>query len=99
MQTRKTIHDIVRLLANHKPHFFSTYPLQSMAVFGSYARQEENAASDLDIVVEFKDNIGIRFVDLADELERVLGMKIDLVSRKGIQERYFHALQKDLIYV
>lgn len=99
MQTKRTIHDIVQLLAVHKQYFFSAYPLRSMAVFGSYARQEEHAASDLDIMVEFKDNIGIRFVDLADELERTLGMKIDLVSKKGIQERYFNALQKDLIYV
>ena len=56
-----------------KQHLFSEYPLKSLAVFGSYARQEQNDRSDLDILVEFNKKIGIRFIDLAEEIELVRG--------------------------
>ncbi|HUI33767.1 MAG TPA: nucleotidyltransferase domain-containing protein [Dysgonamonadaceae bacterium] len=79
--------------------FFRDYPLKSMAIFGSYSRREQNDNSDLDIIVEFKDKIGIRFIDLADEIEDLVGFKVDLVSKNGIKEKYLKAIDSDLIYV
>jgi hypothetical protein len=70
-----------------------------MAIFGSYSRNEQDKNSDLDIVVEFNDKIGIRFIDLAEELEKLIGFKVDLVSRKGIKEKYFQRIKEDLTYV
>ena len=99
MALNKRIDDILATLSRQKKSLYLKYPIQSMAVFGSYARKEESSASDLDILVEFSGNIGIRFIDLADELESITGIKVDLVSRKGIREKYFNALRKDLIYV
>jgi len=68
-------------------------------MFGSFARNEAGESSDLDILVEFNNKIGIRFIDLADELESITGVKVDLVSRKGIKEKYFKSIERDLIYV
>lgn len=70
-----------------------------MAIFGSYSRREQNDSSDLDILVEFSDKIGIRFIDLADELENIIGFKVDLVSKKGIKEKYLKSINSELIYV
>lgn len=70
-----------------------------MAIFGSYARKEQTDSSDLDILVEFSDQIGVRFIDLAEELENIIGFKVDLVSKKGIKEKYLKAIDSDLIYV
>ncbi len=70
-----------------------------MAIFVSYSRREQNDNSDLDIIVEFKDKIGIRFIDLADEIEDLVGFKVDLVSKNGIKEKYLKAIDSDLIYV
>jgi len=70
-----------------------------MAIFGSYSRKEQKDTSDLDILVEFSDKIGIRFVDLADDLEKIVGFKVDLVSKKGIKEKYLKSIDSDLIYV
>ena len=53
----------------------------------------------MDLLVEFNGMIGIRFVDLAEELEGKLGMKVDLVSRKGVKDSYFKEISKDLINV
>lgn len=70
-----------------------------MAIFGSYSRKENNPKSDLDILVEFNGKIGIRFVDLAEEIENLIGFKVDLVSKKGVKEKYLQAINSDLIYV
>lgn len=91
--------EIKRILRNHKDQLFIEYPIKSMAIFGSCSRKEQNEVSDLDIVVEFSDRIGIRFVDLADDLERIVGFKVDLVSKRGIKEKYLEFIDADLIYV
>jgi len=95
----KTLRDIQLTLGKYKQHLFSKYPIKSLAIFGSYARREQNEESDLDIIVEFNDKIGLRFVDLAEELEQLIGFKVDLVSRKGIKDKYFQKIKSDLTYV
>lgn len=95
----RTLQEIKSTLSSHKQRLFHDYPIKSMAIFGSYSRKEQNDSSDLDIVVEFSDEIGIRFIDLADELETIVGFKVDLVSKKGIKEKYLKSITSDLIYV
>ncbi len=95
----RTIYEIRTVLSNRRNHLFQEYPIKSMAIFGSYSREENTEDSDLDILVEFNDKIGIRFVDLADEIEEIVGLKVDLVSRNGIKDRYLKAIDPDLIYV
>lgn len=70
-----------------------------MAIFGSYSRKEQNALSDVDILIEFSDKIGLRFIDLADDLEKIVGFKIDLVSKNGMKNCYLKSIDSDLIYV
>jgi predicted nucleotidyltransferase len=70
-----------------------------LGLFGSYVRNEQNDQSDLDILVDFKNPIGIEFVDLAELLEKELDLKVDLVSRNGIKPKYFSAIQQEIIYV
>lgn len=95
----RTLQEIKTILNSHKQHLFKDYPIKSMAIFGSYSRSENNDNSDLDILVEFNDKIGIRFVDLADEIENIVGFKVDLVSKKGIKEKYLQTIDSELIYV
>jgi predicted nucleotidyltransferase len=95
----KTLQEIKSTLGRHKQQLFSDYPIKSLAIFGSYARREQNDESDLDIVVEFNEKIGLRFIDLAEELENLIGFKVDLVSKKGIKKKYYKKIESDLTYV
>ena len=95
----RSLNDIQATLRNHKNQLFNDYPLKSIAIFGSFSRQENNELSDLDVLVEFNDTIGIRFVDLAEELEKIVGIKVDLVSKNGLKNKYREAIDRDLIYV
>ena len=95
----RTLQEIKNTLSSHKNRLFRDYPIKSMAIFGSYSRKEQNDTSDLDILVEFSDRIGIRFIDLANDLESIVGFKVDLVSKKGVREKYLKSIDSELIYV
>jgi uncharacterized protein len=86
-------------LLAHKQRLSTKYGLSKLAIFGSYARNQQTDDSDLDILVEFDRPIGSEFIDLADELEQLLRVKIDLVSKKGIKEKYLKSIEKELDYV
>lgn len=94
-----SLQEIKSTLSKHKEHLYTDYPIKSMAIFGSYSRNEQNKKSDLDIIVEFNGKIGIRFIDLADELEDLIGFRVDLVSKNGIKDKYYKSISSDLIYV
>ena len=91
--------EIESSLRAKKNQLTKKYPIESLAIFGSYARDEQTEESDLDLIVEFNDTIGSEFIQLADELEEAVGLKVDLVSKKGIKDRYFDSIKADLIYV
>ena len=95
----KTLNEIKATLRKNKSRLYSSYPIASMAIFGSFSRKEENELSDIDILVEFNDKIGVRFIDLANELEKLFGLKVDLVSKNGIKQGYLQYIEQDLIYV
>lgn len=75
------------------------YGVRSLDIFGSYSRNEATPQSDIDVMVEFERPIGLEFVDLAEELEEILGVKVDLVSKNGIKKRYYEEIKEDLVHV
>ena len=90
---------ILATLKQAKPLLEKKYGIKDLALFGSYSRNEAVAGkSDVDVMVDFTQPIGLAFVDLADELEQLLQMKVDLVSRGGIKPKYFSVIEPDLIY-
>lgn len=91
--------NILSILIREKPVLFSRYPISKLGVFGSVSRGDNHSNSDLDVLVEFHKSVGMEFISLAEELENLLGCKVDLVSRNGIKERYFQEIENDLIYV
>ena len=95
----ETTKNITNKLSKLKVRLKKRYPISSMAIFGSYARNEQTDTSDVDIMVEFNGKIGVKFIDLANDIEKALGLKVDLVSKKGIKEQYLNTILSDLIYV
>lgn len=70
-----------------------------MALFESFARGENQENSDVDILVEAPPSIGLEFVDLAEEIENILGMPAEVVSRRAFKPRHWHIIQEDLLDV
>ncbi len=66
------------------------------ALFGSFARGEANAESDIDLLVSFSKPKGYNFLDAAFEIEEVLGRKVDLITEKGLSKHVRDYVYKDL---
>ena len=90
---------IKRTLTKRKAFYAQEYGVSRMAIFGSYSRGEQSRSSDIDIMVEFDRPIGLRFVDLADDLESLLNTKVDLVSKKAIKPRLLRMIEPEFVYV
>ena len=95
----QTLRQIKSVLAQHKSELAQKYHLRQLGIFGSYARKDKTAQSDIDLLVEFDGPIGLDFVTLAEELESLLGVKVDLVSVNAIKPKMFKIIKKDLVYV
>lgn len=65
------------------------YGVARLHVFGSTARDQARADSDIDVLYELAPGarLGWEIEDLADELSALLGRRVDLVSRGGLHER------------
>lgn len=62
---------------------FDKYPIEKAWIFGSYARGEEDAESDVDFLVRYKENDGLSLLGIAhiwNELSDLLGKEVDLVE-------------------
>ena len=95
----KTTQKIVDILERAKPELARDFGITRIAIFGSYARGEQGMDSDVDVMVEVPASIGLRFVDLADRIEALIGLRAEVVSRRAISERNWAVIEKDLLDV
>ena len=100
MKTRMiTRTEIIKILSKNKTELEKRFKVKKLALFGSYARGEESDASDVDILVDVDPSIGLEFVTLAESIEKMLGIKADVVSRKAIKPGTWKLIEQELIYV
>lgn len=92
--------EIIDILKNEKQFLKDNYGVETIALFGSYAKGIENTDSDVDFFVEFKNPSYSFLMGLYSFLENKLNSKIEIV-RKGshLSERFLNNIKNDLIYV
>jgi len=73
------------------------YPIRGLALFGSWARGEAREDSDVDVLVDVDSSIGLRFVDLASDIERAVGRRVDPVSRRAIKPSLWARIEPELV--
>ncbi len=74
--------------------------IRRAGIFGSYARQQENRASDIDIVVELGEKISLLdFAGIKLELEDALNMKVDLLEYQAVKPGLKKIIEKEQIPV
>jgi len=88
------------ILQSQKPLLLEEYGVQSIGIFGSLARQEQDLASDVDILVEFNNPIDLlTFVHLKNYLSDILQVNVDLVMKKALKEKIRQQVLKEVIYI
>ena len=82
--------------------YFKTQPVIKAYLFGSYVRGQADIQSDIDILVDldYSQRIGLEFVQMQIDLEKILKTRVDLVSSNSLSKyiRPFIESEKKLIY-
>lgn len=84
----RDLDDLVRLLRERRGELEERFAVSSIAVFGSYARGEQRAGSDLDLLVDFRRTpTFIELAELEDYLQGVLGLRVEVGTKGGLKGR------------
>jgi predicted nucleotidyltransferase len=74
------------------------FGVRRLGLFGSFARGEANASSDLDFVVDFERKSFDAYMDLKFFLEDLFGRRVDLVITDSVKPRLRPYIQADTVY-
>jgi len=81
--------------------FFSGQPVLKAYLFGSYSRGDETEDSDVDLLVEldYSQPIGLEFIQMRIDLQKLLSKKVDLVSARGLSKYISPIIDKEKLLI
>jgi predicted nucleotidyltransferase len=81
--------------------YFSRQPVLKAYVFGSYARGDADEKSDIDFLVQldYSQKIGLQYVRMQLELEKILNKRVDFSSEDFLKPRIKKAIQHEKLLV
>jgi predicted nucleotidyltransferase len=92
--------EVLAVLKAHLDELREQFGVQSIRLFGSVARGEGSAASDIDVLVDFGGPAGFtQYMDLLFYLEELLGAKVDLVTTRGLRGELRPNVEREAIRV
>ncbi|MGK5088308.1 nucleotidyltransferase family protein [Bdellovibrionota bacterium FG-2] len=72
--------------------------IESLTLFGSFARDQANQKSDVDLIVEFSEPVGFfHFYDVKTSLEKILRRKVDLVMPDAVRPEFREQIEREKI--
>jgi uncharacterized protein len=95
----KTREEVLNILRQARHDLRDRYQVTRITLFGSYARSAQQEDSDIDILIDVDPSIGLQFVTLANELEVLLGQRVELVTSRAIGPKMKSLLEADSIEV
>ena len=91
--------NILKILAEHSSEIESRFGVASLSLFGSVARDEAAAESDVDILVTFVKTPGMfGFLELKEYLEHLLQCPVDLVTRNALKYQFREQILQEVIH-
>jgi len=92
--------EAIKQLANNLPELRNQYGVAGLSIFGSVARNQANADSDLDVLIDFATTPGLlRYIELKTHLENLLGIPVDIVTRKALKQQLRDTILSEAIRV
>ena len=76
---------VIQMIKKEMPHLRQQFGVEHLAVYGSFARDEADQESDIDLIVSLSRPLGFKFIQLADYLEEKLGRKVDLITASTLE--------------
>lgn len=91
--------EIAELIKSHTEVLRNDYKIKSIGIFGSFVRNEQIENSDIDILVEFSEPVGLSFFTLENYLSEILGIKVDLVTKNALKPHIGEYILKEVMYI
>jgi len=92
--------DVIQTLRAHQSEFTRRYHVKTLSLFGSVARDEAGAESDVDLLVEFSQPVGLfQFIEFQQHLEALLGGRVDLGTPRSLKPRIKDQVLQEAIRV
>ena len=96
----KNIEKIKNIIKTHKSELKNSFKVKRIGIFGSYIRGEQTGKSDLDILVDFSEPIGLlEQAGLWNYLDDILKIKTDLVCLKKIRPELKNNILNEVLYL
>ncbi len=99
----KTSNEILKLIKDNYNYLSTEYGVKKIRLFGSAAKGTATKESDVDILIEFNKPIGFKFVRLVEYLEEILGKKVDVITKDGLNniriKNIAENIKASLVYV
>jgi predicted nucleotidyltransferase len=87
-------------LQEMKPTLKKRFKVETIEIFGSFARGEQTEKSDLDLLVTYSDMVDLLMIaSLRRYLRRKLGRKVDVVSKKFLNKHIKEQVLEEAIPV
>ena len=97
----RSLEEVREVLRAYREDIRERYGVEIVGIFGSYARGENSPGSDVDILVDVKRPIGLKFLELWDYLEEILKVKVDLLTIGALRQKpkLLASIMEDLVYI
>lgn len=91
---------IKSILNESKTEIQTKYKAEILGIFGSYSREEANESSDIDLLVRFKKGASLfGWAGLVRDLEKKLGVSVDVVPENSLKKELRPQVLKDLVEI
>jgi predicted nucleotidyltransferase len=92
--------EAIKLLASNLSDLRSQYQVTDLSIFGSVARNQASPSSDIDLLVDFAKTPGLlKYIELKGHLEELLGVPVDLVTRKALKQQLRETILAEAVHV
>lgn len=100
MLNNNKVDEVISLLKKEKKFLKKKYKVNEIGIFGSYVRGEQEADSDIDILIDKDEAIGLlKLANLQNYLSSLIGIRVDLVIKKSLKPQIGRNILKEVIYV
>lgn len=93
------IYTIDEIKEKMEPIFDGYNFIDKVYLFGSYAKNNANSDSDIDIVVTLNENVGMKLYSLYDAIENTLSKKSDILTEKEIMKIMPKSYERDRVLI
>lgn len=96
----RELENIVTLLARQKEYLKTKYRIREIGVFGSFVRGEQGDKSDIDILIDKDEAIGLlKLSNLQNYLSQLIGIPVDLVIKRSLHPHVKNNILDDVVYI